>query len=42
MKNTAQTATKKHWTQPVVKVIDLNSAKNGVLAHGDGPGGGKS
>jgi hypothetical protein len=41
MKNTLQTA-KKTWKQPVIKVIDLNSARNGVVQHGDGPGTGKS
>jgi hypothetical protein len=33
---------KKPWTTPEIQSIELNSAKNGVNTHGDGPGGGKS
>lgn len=35
-------STKKVWTPPTVTVIELNSARNGSLTHGDGQGSGKS
>ncbi len=35
-------APKKIWNAPVIQAIDLNSAKDGTLQHGDGPGSGKS
>ena len=42
MKPIEKTAARKTWTAPVIKSIDLNSAKNGVLQHSDGPATGKS